>query len=188
MLLKRVISGLITLLIVACRPTEAPKPYGYFRIQLPEQSYITVSDNKPFAFELPVSARLVNRTFPHEAYWFDIEYPGLNAAIHVSYKPVKSNLAELSEDARKFVYKHSIQADDISEQVFVNQQNQVYGILYEIRGNTASNIQFVLTDSVRHFVRGALYFDNEPNKDSIAPVTNFIRTDIRRFIETFSWK
>jgi hypothetical protein len=37
-------------------------------------------------------------------------------------------------------------------------------------------------------LRGALYFDNIPNRDSIAPVLDYIHTDIQHFIENFQWK
>jgi gliding motility-associated lipoprotein GldD len=57
-----------------------------------------------------------------------------------------------------------------------------------LKGNTASNLQFTLTDSTRHFLRGALYFDNVPNKDSIAPIANYIRADMVRLMESFEWK
>ena len=63
----------------------------------------------------------------------------------------------------------------------------MYGILYQIKGNAASQVQFLLTDSVKHFLRGALYFNNRPNKDSIAPVANYITEDIVRLMETAEW-
>jgi hypothetical protein len=45
-----------------------------------------------------------------------------------------------------------------------------------------------LTDSVRSFVRCALYFDNIPNQDSIAPVLEYINNDIQVLMESFRWK
>ncbi|MBP7211183.1 MAG: gliding motility lipoprotein GldD, partial [Paludibacteraceae bacterium] len=81
-----------------------------------------------------------------------------------------------------------IKADAITEQAFENTNNDVYGILYEIRGNTASSVQFVLTDSTKNFLRGALYFNNRPNKDSLAPVINYIKDDVIRIMETTKWQ
>ncbi|PIV58809.1 MAG: gliding motility lipoprotein GldD, partial [Bacteroidetes bacterium CG02_land_8_20_14_3_00_31_25] len=52
----------------------------------------------------------------------------------------------------------------------------------------ASNIQFYVTDSIRHFVRGALYFETKPNKDSLAPIINFIEQDVTHLVETLRWK
>ena len=50
-------------------------------------------------------------------------------------------------------------ADGIIEKVFINDSLNVYGILYDYEGVTATALQFYLTDSLNHFFRGALYFD-----------------------------
>ncbi|NOZ45910.1 MAG: gliding motility lipoprotein GldD, partial [Chlorobi bacterium] len=71
---------------------------------------------------------------------------------------------------------------------FINYDDNVYGILYDIKGNAASSINFFVTDSTQHFLRGALYFNSKPNKDSLAPVVDFIRKDIVHLMETFKWK
>ncbi|MHB9056531.1 MAG: gliding motility lipoprotein GldD, partial [Paludibacteraceae bacterium] len=86
------------------------------------------------------------------------------------------------------VYKHTVRADGITETPFENPGKRVFGILYELTGNTASPVQFVLTDSTKHFFRGALYFDNVPNKDSIAPMSEYVREDIVHMMESFEWK
>jgi gliding motility-associated lipoprotein GldD len=144
--------------------------------------------NMPFRFDLPKDVQLINRDTKGEKYWIDLYYPKLNASIYCSYKPLKGNLINLLEDTRKIVYKHSIRADGISEQVFDHPEKNVHGILYDLKGNTASSVQFVLTDSIQYFFRGALYFDNVPNKDSIAPMSEYIRKDVIRLMESFEWK
>ena len=60
-------------------------------------------------------------------------------------------------------------------------------MVYDYDGFTATAIQFYLTDSVNHFFRGALYFNTEIN-DSILPINNFLKEDLRIFIESFSWR
>jgi hypothetical protein len=45
-----------------------------------------------------------------------------------------------------------------------------------------------LTDSTRNFLRGALYFETEPNKDSLAPVIDFFKKDMDQIINTLKWK
>jgi hypothetical protein len=52
----------------ACNTVDTPKPYGYFRIDLPEHSYTTNIDNKPFQFEFHSKAQLIDRTQAHELY------------------------------------------------------------------------------------------------------------------------
>ncbi len=178
-----------TLFLGSCSKATIPRPYGYFRVDLPEHSYRTIDTlNLPFKFDLPANVQLVNHEAAGEKYWIDLNYTKLNASIYCSYKPVKNNLMDLMEDSRKIVYRHSIKADGINEKVYDHAQKKVYGILYDLKGNTASSLQFILTDSTHNFFRGALYFNNVPNKDSIAPMANYIREDVIRIMESFEWK
>jgi len=174
----------------SCGETMIPKPYGYFRVDLPQHTYRTIDTlGLPYKFDLPQTAQLISRKAGDgEKYWIDLYYPKLNAYIYCSYKPVKGDLINLLEDTRKIVYKHSVKADGIGEQVFDKANKNVHGILYDLKGNTASSVQFILTDSTRNFFRGALYFNNVPNKDSIAPMAEFIRQDVVRIMESFEWK
>jgi gliding motility-associated lipoprotein GldD len=179
----------ISVLLVSCGRSSIPRPYGYFRVDLPEHTYRTIDTlSLPYRFDLPKNAKLVSRNAGGEKFWIDIYYPKLNASIYCSYKPVNGNLIELLEDTRKIVYKHSVRADGIGEKVFDHPEKNVHGILYDLKGNTASSVQFILTDSTKHFFRAALYFNNVPNKDSIAPMSNYIREDIVRIMESFEWK
>lgn len=166
-----------------------PKPRGYFRIDLPEKRYETFNEPAyPYTFEYANIAKVIPKGAARDSFWIDIVYPQFNARIYSSYKKIENNFQEISEDSRSFVYKHTVKADAITEQPYENAERKVYGILYELKGNTASGIQFILTDSVHNFFRGALYFNVSPNKDSIAPVSAFIREDIIRLIETLEWK
>ena len=175
--------------IIGCNETSIPLPYGYFRVSLPSPSYRTIDTlNLPYSFDIPTHVKLVLHPSPGDKYWIDIVYPTLHASVYCSYKPVQGNLMELVEDSRKIVYKHSVRADGIGEKTFDNPQTKVHGILYDLEGNTASSLQFLLTDSTHHFFRGALYFENVPNKDSIAPMAEYIREDVVRIIESFRWK
>ena len=178
-----------TLSLYSCSKTSIPRPYGYFRVDLPVHSYRTIDTlNLPYRFDLPKNVKLIYRQAKGEMFWIDLYYPKLNASIYCSYKPVKGNLIDLLEDTRRIVYKHSVRADGISEKVFEHPDKKVHGILYDLKGNTASSLQFILTDSTRNFFRGALYFNNVPNKDSIAPMSNYIREDVIRIMESFEWK
>ena len=75
----------------------------------------------------------------------------------------------------------------ISESVYINEKYKVYGLLYDYEGITATSTQFYLTDSVNHFFRGALYFNTEVT-DSLLPINNFLKEDIKHMIETFKWE
>lgn len=180
---------IILILAVGCGKTPIPKPYGYFRVDLPPHDYRRIDTLQlPFSFDISKSAVLVSQPKDGEKYWVDIFYPSLNAGLYCSYKSIGNNLASLLEDTRRIVYKHSVRADGITEKTYENKDEKVYGILYDLKGNTASSLQFVLTDSTRHFFRAALYFNNVPNKDSIAPMAQYVREDVIRMVESFRWK
>jgi gliding motility-associated lipoprotein GldD len=101
---------------------------------------------------------------------------------------VGKDLAQLLEDSHTLAYNHAIRADAINEKIYVNPQKKVYGTIYMIDGNAASPLQFYLTDSTNNFLRGALYFREVPNIDSLRPVIDFLTPDIIRLIETTEWK
>ncbi|RLD62818.1 MAG: gliding motility lipoprotein GldD [Bacteroidetes bacterium] len=186
---KKILFIIIALLFFSCQHDYTPKPSGYMRIDFPKKEYQHYLNNSPYSFDFPKYAKIVkDKEKNAEPFWINIVFPKLNGKIYVSYKEINNNLSEYIEDSRKFAYKHTVKADAINEKFYSNKQKKVYGILYDIKGNTASNIQFFLTDSTKHFVRGALYFNTKPNKDSLAPVVNFIKTDILKLIETFEWE
>lgn len=173
---------------LACSRPHTPREYGYFRIRLPEHTYMpTESKGYPYQFELSDYAYIQPVSQSGENYWINIIYPQLNAHIHCSYKPVRNNLGNLSADAEEFVYNHSMKATSIPEQEYVDDDKHVYGVMYYLEGNTATPTQFYITDSTHHFFRGALYFNCVPNQDSLAPMIEYIREDITHLIETFQW-
>ncbi|GHU95502.1 gliding motility lipoprotein GldD [Bacteroidia bacterium] len=177
---------------IACTPTVSVKPRGYYRIDLPaEKNYTPFAPQKyPYSFEIDAAAQIVPDSSPDaEPFWVDVVYPQYNAKIHISYKNLQHNsLARLVEDVHYMVYKHTVKADEITEQAFENEARSTLGFLYDIGGDAASNLQFYLTDERRHFLRGALYFDVHPNRDSLQPVILYITQDIQHLMETLQWQ
>ncbi len=168
---------------------HVPKPKAYFRIDLPKPSYEATKIDCPYTIEINQAAFLNPvKTSGGEQCWFNIEYPTLHATVHLSYKPVNKNLNVYTEDARALVYKHTIKASDIRENTFFNDEHKTYSTVYELYGNTASALQFNITDSSKHFLRGSLYFNLAPNADSLEPVIKYVKADIKHLIETLQWK
>lgn len=190
-MIKRKTHKLALLLLLAlmgssCREATVPKPYGYYRIALEEHAYQVFEESGyPYSFAYSKYAQI--RPIDKEPYWMDIYYPRLDARIHLSYKPVQGNLRSLGDDAEEFVYKHAGKATSIPEQEYFNPEAKVYGVFYNLKGNTASPYQFYLTDSTKHFFRGSLYFNCVPNQDSLATVIDYVGEDIRTLIETLRW-
>ncbi len=184
------ITVLTTVLFVSggCTQTYTPKPRGYFRIDLPEKNYSSFDSAFPYQLDYPDYAVINPDKSSSEPYWINVVFPQFKAKIHITYKPVKNNLYEILEDNIKLAYSHVVKADAIEDFVFTNEENNVYGMVFQIKGDAASPVQFFATDSVNHFLRGALYFQSRPNKDSLAPVVNFITTDIFHLMESIRWK
>lgn len=174
-------------LLVAC--TEyTPKPRGYFRIEPPAPVYQPFEkEGWPFSFQLSDQAIVRHADSLH--FQLTAGYPDLRASIYCNYFATQpENIAGLFEESRRLVARQAAQADGIEEKEYTNDDEQVYGYLYLIRGNTAAPIQFALTDRKCRFLRGALYFDCHINADSLQPVNTYLQHDITTLIETFKWK
>ena len=175
---------LLSCLLLACGTDYTPKPSGFFRIDLPEKEYQKSTIDCPFSFEYPNYSIIEERK---ENCWFDLHYPSFSAKLHMSYISVGNQLNTHLENARELAYKHSKVAEAIREQAYQNVDKKVYGMVYNYEGNTATAMQFYLTDSSQHFVRGALYFNTQVT-DSIAPVSAFLQDDLYRLIDSWEWE
>ncbi len=187
-ILTRLLILILILLLSACKNEYTPRPKGYFRIDFPEKKYQEYKSDCPYTFEYPVYGVIVEyNRYNSEPCWIDIEFPKNKGKIHITYKTLNNNLARHIEDIRTLAYKHLIKADDIIENQIIFPERKVFGLLYNIEGNTASSVNFFITDSIENFFSGALYFYVKPNKDSLDPVISFFKKDIEHLIETFKW-
>ena len=187
--LKFAIINLVMITFLSCTKVSSPKPYGYYRITMPDTFYVPFEasyPNYPYTFALSENAVVQPRA--DEPYWINIYYPMVDATIHCSYKPVHNNLRELTNDALEFVYRNASFANSIPEREYSHPEAKVYGVLFDLEGNTASSCQFFITDSTHHFFRASVYCNCPPNTDSLAPVYNYLRTDVIKMVETFEWK
>lgn len=190
--MKNCLYGLVlsALLVTSCGSDYSPKPRGYFKIDLPDKKFRTYQGDCPFSFEYPVYSNVVTDSARNaKPCWKDLVYPGLNGRIHLSYERItsKAQFNQLTEDAHTFVFKHTVKATAIDESIIDMPDKRVYGIYYTIDGNAASPVQFFLTDSTKNYLRGALYFNEQPRLDSIQPVLDFVKKDIDVMIRSFKW-
>ena len=175
----------------SCSESYVPKPIGYYLIELPTHSYLSLPAKYPFTFEYSQGARIVDDTSKYsEPNWISIQYPAFDAEVELTYKPLTGNAEQLQKliaDSRKLVNKHQIKASAIEERVAFTQSGGK-AFLFELQGQVPSQLQFYSTDSAKHFLRGALYFKTASKNDSLAPVIKYIATDIHHLIETLAWK
>ena len=178
-------------LCYSCKRVSTPKPRGYIRIDLPEKAYQKFDNaDYPYSFDYPVFGQIIPDTtsLGNEPFWANIVSPRYKATLHLSYKKLNKNLPEILDDTYNFVYRHVIKADEIIETPFINKEKNAYGFLYEIGGDAASAVQFYVTDSTQNFLRGALYFNVTPNRDSLRPYIHYFTEDIQYLMQTLSWK
>jgi len=187
---------LLCFLIISCRPeTYIPKPRGYYLIETPPHTYQHFDQpGFPYSFDYPTYATIIRDTSyfgekPENPYWLYIDFPTLGGRIYLSYKQItaKQPLGKLLEDAHKLSFFHDKRADFIHDSAF-QLQNNVYGIAFNVGGDAASAYQFIATDTVKHWIRAALYFDVTPNADSLKPVNNFLKVDMEHMLRTLRWK
>lgn len=170
--------------VLSCKDDVFPKPSSYLRLDYPEAKYVNFENQCPFTFEMNSDAVIKG----DQNCGFAISYPKMKATIYLTYKPVNKDINLLLRDAQKLTYEHVIKADDILEQPFLNPSKKVYGMFYQVDGNAATNSQFYVTDSIKHFVTGSVYFYAKPNFDSVMPAASYIRNDMQRLMETLKWK
>ena len=171
-------------LLVACEDQIQPKPKAYLSLDYAPPVYKSSGMDMPFDFEYNTLAR-VERNNAAET---KIVYPKMKATVYLNYKKVQGNLTDLLTDAYQLPSKHIIKAEDIPEKVFVNEEKKVYGTLFTVTGNAASQNQFFLTDSLQHFLIGSLYFYALPNYDSIYPAAKYVEKDIVHLMESLKWR
>jgi gliding motility-associated lipoprotein GldD len=190
-----IVGCLICLLYCSCESEDfTPKQRGYYKIEFPERTYVTFNqESYPYSFEFPAYASIEKDTlfFDQKAenpWWININFKSLGGKVYLSYKIINAAnpLKKLLEDSYQMSHFHTKKADYINEPEF-HTPNNVHGIYYDVGGNAASAFQFFATDSVKHFLRGALYFDATPNADSLKPINEFLIEDIMHMVNTLKW-
>lgn len=180
----------IAFTLFACNSDYTLKQRGYYKIDFPQHEYRKYDQpGYPYTFEYPVYSNVVRDTTffdarPENDYWINIDFPQFYGKIYISYKQVrKNNFDSLVADAFKMTYKHTSKATEIRDSLMKTPQG-LTGVFFQVGGNAATAKQFFITDSVQHFIRGALYFDASPNSDSLGVVNNFLQEDMKHLINT----
>lgn len=181
------------LLVSACNSPFTPKPKGYYKIDFPEKKYkIFNTPGYPYSFEYPAYAEVIKDSLffgekTENDWWINVNFPKFNGKIYVSYKQIgNNNFNKLVNDAFKLTNKHAQKAYSIEDSIIAT-TNGVHGIFFKVGGDVATANQFFLTDTAKHFLRGALYFDATPNEDSLGIVNRFLMDDVRHLINSFKW-
>lgn len=204
---------LLSLGFFACNSTYTSKKSGYYKIDFPKREYVKFDNpGYPYSFEYPVYAKIEKDSSYFDKnssnpYWMDIDFPGFNGKIFISYKVIGgtsiykvkapagnyidsvglNTFQKLVDDSYKLTYKNDIKAYSIEDSV-MHTPNNITGVYFRLSGSVATAQQFFLSDTTHNFLRGALYFDATPNEDSLKPVNNFLQEDMKHLINTLQWK
>jgi len=186
--------GLWSMVFLSCNSDYTPKPRGYFKISFPKKQYQSFNQpGYPYSFEYPVYAKVVRDSSffgdtTENPWWINVDFPQFNGRVYISYKEIgKNKFDKLINDSYKLTNKNTVKAYSIDDSLITNPDN-VHGIFFKVGGDVATANQFVLTDTTKHFLRGALYFDATPNEDSLGIVNRFLVEDVKHLINTFRWK
>ncbi len=171
-------------IFTSCKDDVFPKPKSYLHLEYPIAEYHQFKNDCPFSFAISKEST-INFGNSCDAI---VTYPKLDAKVHITYRRVHNNLKEILKEVDKLTTKHTVKADVIIPHPFENAERKVYGLLNDVQGESASNVQFYVTDSSNHVLTAALYFHRKPNYDSIYPAVSYIKDDMMKMMETLEWK
>lgn len=179
---------ILSFFLLACTADYLPKPKGYNRINLPDAEYQALADSFPYQFEYSKHAQILpDSSWIAERYWINLFYPKMDANIQITYKPVTDSIIrEYLSDSYRLTSQHNIKAYSIDESI-LELPNGMFASFTELEGEVPSQVQFHVSDSVDHFLRGALYFKTATKNDSLAPVINYLKKDIIQLLMTLEW-
>ena len=181
----------LLLTLLGCGQDFSPKPKGYNRIDLPAPKYQPLTEAHPYFFEYSAYSKILPDSSPTALpHWINVYYPRFQANVQLTYRTINRDpkvLNSLLEDARTLTIKHQIKAEAIEEAVLKTPKG-LTATVAELSGEVPSQFQFYVTDSTRHFFRGALYFRTATANDSLAPVIDYIKKDIIHLLNTLEFR
>ncbi len=181
--------GLVLIIFTACNSEYSPKPKGYNRFDLPPHAYTSLADTLPYQFEYSTHAQVLPDTsFISDNNWIEINYPEYKATVHITYKEIlnQDSLKEYLDDAYFLTAKHQIKASAIDESIVKTPSSKTV-VYAELDGEVPSQFQWFTTDSTKHFLRGALYFNTQVQNDSLRPAIEYVKVDIVHMMNTLEW-
>lgn len=189
-IIRILVPSVFFLAISGCDQDYTPRPKGYFQIDFPQKQFVSSKTVCPFVFDQPVySVLMADSTHHAEPCWLNLDFVPFNATLHLTYKEVQKDqdFRTLEKDSRNLALKHTVKAQDMFESEIFDPNRNISGVLYEFTGDAATPLQFYLTDSSKHYLRGVLYFNHRTNADSVAPVYQYLKADVLHLVGSLRW-
>lgn len=179
-----IVALMLSIFFISCKEDVFPKPQSYLHLAYPVVDYHRFENDCPFSFAISKESNIEFAKGCNA----QVHYPKQNATVHITYRRVQGNLQQILREADQLTTKHTVKADAILPHTFENKEKNVFGVLFDVQGQSASNVQFHITDSSKHVLTAALYFKVQPNYDSIFPAVAYLKNDMIKMMETFEWK
>ena len=174
---------ILSMFIFSCGEIAFPRPRGFPRVELPaSHEYKTYSrDACPFSFEYPANG-LPERELADSCV-LDIRFPGHNYKWHITYRRIGDGKPRRvhEEEYRELVMKHISHLDKLVEEPL--QTPQGWGILFEMIGTLGAPAQVIFGDS-SHLLMASFYFDRAVSQDSLKPLVDWVKEDLRHMVQT----
>ncbi|MES2800764.1 MAG: hypothetical protein V4638_12160 [Bacteroidota bacterium] len=183
----------ILLVLTSCGDEKMnPKPPTYLRMDLPinGKSIDVVTQCGPkFQMSEFFTIEKTNKVEGNGACSFDIDLGKLNGKIYCFYYQLSTTdtLSKFINFANDKVDDHKVKATTINDFKILRPESKVFGTFFELEGDVATNFQFYLTDSSRHFFRAELLLNARPNYDSLKPTLDYIKKDLEKIYTSFRW-
>src|SRR5690606_41615561 len=114
------------------------------RLDYAKPNYKIIDSDCPFSFEMNGNATMIKK----KGCGLNINYPNMKATLYLTYQAVKNNnLDPLLRDAQKLACDHTIKANSIPEQPYVNPHKNEYEMISTINGNDANATEVYATDT-----------------------------------------
>lgn len=185
--------GVCALLLGSCgEDLPNPKPPTYLRLDIPSSAKLIEVQTEcgpkfqmSELFKIEKSSKMENG-----ACSFDIDLGKLNGKIYCFYYQMKANdtLSKFINFANDKVDDHKLKATAINDEKILRPDSRVFGTFFELQGDVATNFQFYLTDSSKHFFRAELLLNARPNYDSLKPTLDYIKKDLSKMYNSFQWQ
>ena len=174
----------LSLIVFSCNNNvNLPKQKAYFAPEFEIPTYKKISLDCNYSFNINSQASINNIKNCN----YEIYYKNLNAKIFINQIVLSNSIEKLLNTFNQKINENSRLSDQIIQSNYVNIDKKIYSKLYSFVGNSPSNIQFYVTNQTDKFLTGSLFFETEPNYDSLFPYIDYIRNDIKKMVDSFRW-
>ena len=172
------------LIVYSCNNNvNLPKQKAYFAPEFEIPTYKKISLDCNYRFNINSQASINNIKNCN----YEIYYKNLNAKIFINQIVLSNSIEKVLNTFNQKINENSRLSDQIIQSNYVNIDKKIYSKLYSFVGNSPSNIQFYVTNQTDKFLTGSLFFETEPNYDSLFPYIDYIRNDIKKMVDSFRW-